>query len=760
MIPREDALQELQQNGYLHLNFAGNQTSAQRFVQSLGELMPQYDKGIAWNVKPRQGQSKMRNSLGKAEIAPHTEFYETPLVPPKYVALYCVEKASCGGGAIAVADMRGFISGMDPKLRKRLETTPFTFSSEAGLRSQNFGSEAIVCPISKDGGSSDVLRFCTGGMRCGQEELVTEYKGALLEYFHEHSRDFVQEPGSLLVWDNHICVHARSTKFTCQKRHLVRYWVSGPSEVPAGQKFKAGIMFADVRGYSKLEDKDKETFHTTTLNKLLEEAMARSGVIQFREQNLWGDGIFCCHDDLGKLAHFAVNLTQAFDDYSAKGGPILRLRTALHYGEVQANEVSLNGSTRSMHHGSDIVTPARLEPVVEPGQVWCTTEAAMMFRKPLAVVPQGYSLKSLTYVRFAKDHGTHFTYWLRKDRENETSLNQAEEMVYSSLSKRNERSRLEIWCDKLLERAQGDFSPPSIFVTWEKLIQRLLYAGACKKALSVLKQYNSWLSKRNLLSSDTRDLLLCMSIRAQKFQADKELDPGFRAYLDELRERSKSKADVRNETLLVIADALMSLALTAEDISDAEGFLSHAYDMYLQILIKPQAALDEEQRNGMRFVGVSYYAEGSRNQHVVLALWALADYLKWAILTPAANQAASPSSDAASMLLNWFQLSKKCMELSVIHSPTSWASFAIAALMRGDVKALTDILDFAMRQDSDPRLTQNYDWAVFHDLVRPLINVLASCKLLENAPIKGIAASAKSHLEGTVPSDEGDTSVS
>lgn len=696
MIPRDDALQTLREKGFLLLDFAGNITSARKFVESLGALMPQYDKGVAWNVKPREGHSKMKNSLGKAGIAPHTEFYETSQAPPKYVALYCVEKASCGGGAIAVADMRGYLTGMDPDLKARLIESPFTFSSEPGLRSFDLGSEAVVCALSHDDAGDPVIRFCTKGILGGDQKLADEYKTSLLRYFTKHRQIIRQEPGSLLVWDNHICVHARATKFRCKKRHLVRYWVSGEKDQPVGKKFKAGIMFADVRGYSKLDD--KEAFHTVIFNELLEEAMARSGVNRFRELNLWGDGVFCCHDDLGKLASFAVNLTRAFDDFSLKGGPILRLRTALHYGEIQANDISLNGTVRNMHYGSDIVTPARLEPVVEPGQVWCTTEAAKRLRT-LPTRPPTYSLQALPPVTFAKDHGTHFTYWLRKDRKDEEKIKDAEDVLASKL-KGGDLSSINMWCDDLLELADGDFSPPSRFVTWEKLLQRLLYAGACKKALLIIDQYSQWLTARNLMTVDSKDLLLCMALRAQKFTKNKERDPDFRRKLDELVDRSTSSSDVRNETLLVIADALMSLGLTADDTRSADRFLSLACSKYVQMLAKPQAAMDEEQRNGMRFVGVSYYAEGSRSQYVTLALWSLASHLNRVIVTPNAPPVTDSSTEAASALLKLYRIGTSYREPSVSHPPINWASFAISALVLADQTALSSILDLARAQES------------------------------------------------------------
>ena len=67
--------------------------------------------------------------------------------------------------------------------------------------------------------------------------------------------------------------------------------------------------------------------------------------------------------------------------YQAPGQP--RLRIALHYGEVQTHDARSATGRRSIVGGDAISVRARVEPHVEPGQIWVTEE----FRQQLSQKP-------------------------------------------------------------------------------------------------------------------------------------------------------------------------------------------------------------------------------------------------------------------------------------------------------------------------------------------------------------------------------------
>ncbi len=79
-------------------------------------------------------------------------------------------------------------------------------------------------------------------------------------------------------------------------------------------------------------------------------------------------------DDPVALAQTARHLMD--EVYSAPGQP--RLRIALHHGEVQTRQRD-SDLRRIVVGGDAILCAARVEPVVEPGQIWATEEFRQQF---------------------------------------------------------------------------------------------------------------------------------------------------------------------------------------------------------------------------------------------------------------------------------------------------------------------------------------------------------------------------------------------
>jgi Adenylate cyclase, family 3 (some proteins contain HAMP domain) len=91
-----------------------------------------------------------------------------------------------------------------------------------------------------------------------------------------------------------------------------------------------------------------------------------------------GDAALIADDDPVAIAQIARHLMD--DVYNAPGQP--RLRIALHYGPVRTRS-STNGHGATIVGGDAILCAARVEPIVEPGQIWATEE----FREQLQLRP-------------------------------------------------------------------------------------------------------------------------------------------------------------------------------------------------------------------------------------------------------------------------------------------------------------------------------------------------------------------------------------
>src|SRR6266700_915310 len=134
------------------------------------------------------------------------------------------------------------------------------------------------------------------------------------------------------------------------------------------------VLKADVHGFGMLMRSGADA----PVRKALEEAVKKwrqgAAITETRD----GDSLVIVHDDPVALAQMA---RQIMDDvYQAPGQP--RLRMALHYGEVQTRQRVVEVET-VIAGGDAILCAARVEPHVEPGQIWATEE----FREQLAMKP-------------------------------------------------------------------------------------------------------------------------------------------------------------------------------------------------------------------------------------------------------------------------------------------------------------------------------------------------------------------------------------
>ncbi len=114
------------------------------------------------------------------------------------------------------------------------------------------------------------------------------------------------------------------------------------------------------------------------VRKALEEAVTRWAPPAAIAETGAGDSALMADDDPVALAQTARHLMD--DVYKAPGQP--RLRIALHYGEVRTRPGDA-GVGAFIVGGDAILCAARVEPVVEPGQIWATEE----FRQQLQQRP-------------------------------------------------------------------------------------------------------------------------------------------------------------------------------------------------------------------------------------------------------------------------------------------------------------------------------------------------------------------------------------
>jgi class 3 adenylate cyclase len=153
-----------------------------------------------------------------------------------------------------------------------------------------------------------------------------------------------------------------------------RGWRGTPSEDRTVTTRALCVLTGDVQGFGGLMRAGADA----GVRQALEEAVRKWARETIAAEHGAGDAVSIVHDDPVVLAQVARHLMD--EVYRAPGQP--RLRIALHFGEVQTRRRTTDG-IQVIAGGEAVLSAARVEPHVEPGQIWVTEE----FRTQLAERP-------------------------------------------------------------------------------------------------------------------------------------------------------------------------------------------------------------------------------------------------------------------------------------------------------------------------------------------------------------------------------------
>ncbi|HSO92902.1 MAG TPA: hypothetical protein VLS53_00345 [Candidatus Dormibacteraeota bacterium] len=130
------------------------------------------------------------------------------------------------------------------------------------------------------------------------------------------------------------------------------------------------VLKADIQSFAKLMRAGVDA----PVRAALQEAVLRWAPAASITEIRAGDSVLIVADDAVALAQTARHLLDHV--YQVPGQP--RLRIALHYGEVQTRQSDADLSTEIVG-GEAILCSARVEPLVESGQIWATEEFRQQF---------------------------------------------------------------------------------------------------------------------------------------------------------------------------------------------------------------------------------------------------------------------------------------------------------------------------------------------------------------------------------------------
>lgn len=129
------------------------------------------------------------------------------------------------------------------------------------------------------------------------------------------------------------------------------------------------VLFADVKDFSKINNDRLYSILKDYIDSFASHNLIKTNHFLFKT---WGDGILVCSYNPHDLLEISLKLNDWFQNknWGREGFPFrLLLRTGLH---TEKANVEYSSGVASDVIGRNINTAARIEPVVEPGKIFCS----------------------------------------------------------------------------------------------------------------------------------------------------------------------------------------------------------------------------------------------------------------------------------------------------------------------------------------------------------------------------------------------------
>lgn len=139
------------------------------------------------------------------------------------------------------------------------------------------------------------------------------------------------------------------------------------------------LLFADVKAYSKMSERECLAFCRTFHSGVQREVLSRYDELIVRK-NTWGDALHVVMDDLVAAAHLALDLRDwvAAQKWEGLSKPP-QIRIGLHAGVVEQVPDPIAGEGRFNYVGRNTSRAARIEPITYEGQVFASQVFAALF---------------------------------------------------------------------------------------------------------------------------------------------------------------------------------------------------------------------------------------------------------------------------------------------------------------------------------------------------------------------------------------------
>ena len=173
------------------------------------------------------------------------------------------------------------------------------------------------------------------------------------------------------------------------------------------------ILFADLQGFSKLQEEQVPAYVRSFL-KALAEAVRRAGAVP-ELRNIWGDAVCFVFEDPLSAAECAIAIRDVVrsTDWEAHGLPRgLTMRIGLHAGPVYRVHEPILDQTNFF--GFHMNQAARIEPITSPGNVYASEAFASLL---LSDSRNTFDCRYVGIIVLPKEFGSYPIYHIKRTTE-------------------------------------------------------------------------------------------------------------------------------------------------------------------------------------------------------------------------------------------------------------------------------------------------------------------------------------------------------
>ncbi|WP_020501404.1 TauD/TfdA family dioxygenase [Sciscionella marina] len=214
----------MEEHGYVLMVNVPDTFGQVGFCRRIGNFVPNYNGAVVGDVRPEPGMDDVYHAGNTKPLTPHTEGYDFKMLPPRYIALWCVSPVTGGGGETTLADTQPWVSDLSDEQREHLDKTEYDWKTTDGVRRLGLDLHTRH-PILASHDNVTIIRFSCNNLIRDDNDPATDLQSRWHQRFEREHVAVDYEQNDMLVWDNWRMLHARNA-FRDRSRHLRRIQIS------------------------------------------------------------------------------------------------------------------------------------------------------------------------------------------------------------------------------------------------------------------------------------------------------------------------------------------------------------------------------------------------------------------------------------------------------------------------------------------------------------------------------------------------------